>query len=192
MKDEDLKFEEMKTTKCKGNRIRSCHIISNSFSTPSSTLTKRWYSSSERFDHLRISSLTVSKSGGSVTSDEEVRSQDRSHHEILLRFSSSSYVATFGVLSTSEHHLPHGQDVCLVQSFHGTVLMLENFAYIHVRLFGHIPLNQARIRYFWVETPLLKFQPECWTDDSLPTLHLCDHPCILFCVQLVVSLISKG
>jgi hypothetical protein len=37
----------LKTTKCKGNRIRNCHIISNSFSTvtPSSTLTKRWYSS---------------------------------------------------------------------------------------------------------------------------------------------------
>jgi hypothetical protein len=35
-----------KTTKCKGNRIRICHIISNSFSTPSSALTTVFCSNS--------------------------------------------------------------------------------------------------------------------------------------------------
>ena len=34
--------------------------FSHSFSTPSSTLTTRWHSSSERLDHLRISSVDVS------------------------------------------------------------------------------------------------------------------------------------
>ena len=66
----------LKTTKCKGNRIRNwhCHkhIISNSFSTPSSTLTKRYHSLSERLDHLRISSMTASNSTDSVTSDSRV------------------------------------------------------------------------------------------------------------------------
>ncbi len=51
---------------CKG--YRSCHVISNSFSIPSSTLTKSWHSSSERLDHLRISSLTPSTS-----SDQSLR-----------------------------------------------------------------------------------------------------------------------
>ena len=43
----------LKTTKSKGNRIRSCHIISNSFSTTFSVLTKRWYSPSETLDYLQ-------------------------------------------------------------------------------------------------------------------------------------------
>ena len=59
----------LKTKKCKGNRTRKCHIISNSLSTPSSTQTNRWHSSSETLDHLRISSVTASNSAGSVISD---------------------------------------------------------------------------------------------------------------------------
>jgi hypothetical protein len=40
-------------------------------------------------------------------------------------------------------------DVCLIQSFLGTVLMLENVPSIHTDLFGHKHLNQERIRFFW-------------------------------------------
>ena len=47
----------LKTKKSKGNKTRSCHIILNSFSAPSST--KRCHSPAERLDHLRISSLTA-------------------------------------------------------------------------------------------------------------------------------------
>ncbi len=91
----------LKTRKCKGNRIRSGHIISNSFSIPSSALTKRWHSPFERLDHLRISSLTA----------QSLRTQEHSHHEILLTIS-ASFVATVEVLSVSKHHLTHGGMSC--------------------------------------------------------------------------------
>jgi hypothetical protein len=58
----------LKNNKMQGelNTFPSCHIISNSFSIPSSELTKRWHSPSERLHH-RNSSLTAWNSTDSVT-----------------------------------------------------------------------------------------------------------------------------
>jgi hypothetical protein len=69
----------LKTTKCKGNRIRICHIISNSFCTPSSELTKHWHSSCEILDHLRI--VTERHSTGICVRGREVgEGRERESH----------------------------------------------------------------------------------------------------------------